>query len=213
VSGAGRIAVVDYGIGNLASAHKALVHLGADAVLTPDPTVVDGAAGVVVPGVGNFAACVRALRASGLEAPVRTAVADGRPVLGVCVGLQMLFDASDEDDGREPGLGVVAGRVRRLSDRERLPQIGWNTVEVASRSRLFAGLGDAPWMYFVHSYAPVPDDDSIVTGWCTYGTRFACAIERDNVWAVQFHPEKSGTNGLRLLDNFVRACAPVGTAH
>ncbi len=210
---AARIAVVDYGIGNLASAHKALVHLGADAELTSDAARVRDAAGVVVPGVGHFGACVRALRASGLEAPVREAVAAGRPVLGICVGLQMLFDASDEGDGREPGLGIVAGRVRRLSDRERLPQIGWNTVEVAPRSQLFAGLGAAPWMYFVHSYAPVPADDGIVTGWCTYGERFACAIERDNVWAVQFHPEKSGTNGLRLLENFVRAVtAPVVAA-
>jgi len=201
-----RIAVVDYGIGNLASAHKALVHLGADAVLTTDPGVVREAAGVVVPGVGNFGACVRALRASGLEPPVRAAIESGRPVLGICVGLQMLFDASDEDDGRDPGLGIVAGRVRRLSERERLPQIGWNTVEVAAGSRLLAGLGDSPWMYFVHSYAPVPADVSIVSGWCTYGERFACAIERDNVWAVQFHPEKSGDNGLRLLGNFVRVC-------
>jgi glutamine amidotransferase len=209
---AGRIAVCDYGIGNLASAHKALVHLGADAVLTTDPGVVDDAAAVVVPGVGNFGACARALRASGLEAPVRAAVGDGRPVLGICVGLQLLFDASDEDDGRDPGLGVIGGRVRRLPESERLPQIGWNTVEVVPRSRLFEGL-DAPWMYFVHSYAPVPDDPNVVTGWCTYGTRFACAVERDNVWAVQFHPEKSGTNGLRLLDNFVRACTSVATAH
>jgi glutamine amidotransferase len=205
------IAVVDYGIGNLASAHKALVHLGADAVLTDDPGVVRDAAGVVVPGVGNFGACVRALRSSGLEDPVRAAVTEGRPVLGICVGLQMLFDASDEDEGRDQGLGIVSGRVRRLSADERLPQIGWNTVEVAPGSRLFARLGDGPWMYFVHSYAPVPADPSVVTGWCTYGTRFACAIERDNVWAVQFHPEKSGANGLRLLDNFVRACSPLPT--
>lgn len=199
------IVVADYGIGNLASAHKALAHLGADVALTADPSDIGRARGVVVPGVGNFGACVRALRAAGMEAPVRAAIADGRPVLGICVGLQMLFDASDESD--TPGLGVLAGQVARLPGSERLPQIGWNTVDVAPGSRLLAGLGDAPWLYFVHSYAPVPDDDQIVTGWCTYGTRFACAVERDNVWAVQFHPEKSGRNGLRLLENFVAACA------
>lgn len=201
----GSIAVVDYGIGNLASAHKALVHLGADAVLTSDAREVASAHAVVVPGVGNFGACVRALASSGLEAPVRDAIADGRPVLGICVGLQLLFDASDEDP--TPGLGVVAGKVARLPDTERLPQIGWNTVSVRKGSKMFAGLGDAPWMYFVHSYAPVPSDDAVVSGWCDYGARFACAIERDNVWAVQFHPEKSGANGLRLLDNFVARAA------
>jgi glutamine amidotransferase len=199
------IAVTDYGIGNLASAHKALVHLGADAVLTDDPAIVERAHGVVVPGVGNFGACMRALRSSGLEAPVLAAIEDGRPVLGICVGMQMLFDRSDEDPA--VGLGVAGGAVVRLPDSERLPQIGWNTVAVSPGSRLFEGLGHEPWMYFVHSYAPAPADNSIVSGWCEYGTRFACAIERDNLWAVQFHPEKSGANGLRLLDNFVSACA------
>ncbi len=199
------IAVTDYGIGNLASAHKALVHLGADAVLTEDPAVVAAAHGVVVPGVGNFGACLRALRASGLEGPVRDAIAAGRPVLGICVGMQMLFERSDEDPAA--GLGVAAGAVVRLPESERLPQIGWNTVEVTPGSRMFAGLGDEPWMYFVHSYAPAPADDAIVSGWCDYGRRFACAIEHDNLWAVQFHPEKSGANGLRLIENFVTACA------
>jgi glutamine amidotransferase len=205
VTTGGAIAVVDYGIGNLASAYKALAHLGADVILTESPAQVARAHGVVVPGVGNFGACLRALRSSGLEQPVRDAIADGRPVLGICVGMQMLFDASDED--ATAGLAVVPGRVRRLPDSQRLPQIGWNTVEVAPGSRLFAGLGAAPWMYFVHSYAPAPSDTAVVSGWCDYGERFACAIEDDNVWAVQFHPEKSGANGLRLLENFVGACA------
>lgn len=201
----GTIAVADYGIGNLASAYKALAHLGADVALTGEPRDLERARGVVVPGVGNFGACVRALRAAHMEEPVRAAIADGRPVLGICVGLQMLFDASDESD--TPGLGVLGGRVERLPGSERLPQIGWNTVDVEPGSRLFAGLADQPWLYFVHSFAPVPGDATMVTGWCTYGTRFACAIEHDNVWAVQFHPEKSGRNGLRLLANFVAACA------
>jgi glutamine amidotransferase len=199
------IVVTDYGIGNLASAHKALAHLGADVTLTTEPRDIERARGVVVPGVGNFGACVRALRAAEMEEPVRKAIADGRPVLGICVGLQMLFDASAESE--TPGLGVLGGRVERLPESERLPQIGWNTVDVEPGSQLFAGLGDQPWLYFVHSYAPAPSDPAIVAGWCTYGTRFACAVERDNVWAVQFHPEKSGPNGLRLLENFVAACA------
>lgn len=201
------IGVADYGIGNLASAHKALVHLGADAVLTDDPRLLERAAGVVVPGVGHFGACLRALRASGLEGPVRAAIGEGRPVLGICVGFQMLFDRSEEDsEPGEPGLGVLRGTVLRLPASQRLPQIGWNTVEVVDGSAMFAGLAPRPWMYFVHGYAPAPCDPGIVRGWCSYGVRFACAVEHANVWAVQFHPEKSGANGLALLANFVARC-------
>jgi glutamine amidotransferase len=200
------IAVLDYGIGNLRSAEKALCHLGADAALTDDPDAVRNADGVVLPGVGDFGACMRALRRSGLEAVARDAATDGRPFLGVCVGMQMLFDGSDEDPD-EPGLGVVAGRVTHLPSSVRLPQIGWNTVERRPGSRLLAGLPEPPWLYFVHSFAPEPHDDAVVAGWADYGRRFAAAIERGPLWATQFHPEKSGAVGLALLDNFVTACA------
>jgi imidazole glycerol-phosphate synthase subunit HisH len=199
-----RIAVVDYGIGNLRSAEKALQHLGADATLTAEADAIAAADAVVLPGVGAFGACMRALRDSGLEPVAKEAATDGRPFLGVCVGMQMLFDGSDESP-EVPGLGVVAGRVTRLPDTERLPQIGWNTLEVRPASRLAAGLGDAPWLYFVHSFAPDPSDDGVVAAWCTYGRRFAAAIEAGPLWATQFHPEKSSDAGLRLLTNFVDA--------
>ncbi|MCU1428743.1 MAG: hisH [Actinomycetia bacterium] len=201
-----RIAVLDYGIGNLRSAEKALCHVGADAVLTADPDVVRDALGVVLPGVGAFGACMRALRDSGLEPVARAAATDGRPFLGVCIGMQMLFDGSDEDPG-VAGLGLVPGRVTRLPSTVRLPQIGWNTIERAHASRLFDGLDDPAWLYFVHSYAAEPRDSSVVAAWCDYGRKFAAAIEMDSVWATQFHPEKSGDTGLQLLRNFVAACS------
>ena len=199
------IAIVDYGIGNLRSAEKALQHVGADATLTDDPHVISSASAVVVPGVGHFGACMEALRSSGLEPAVRDAAASGRPMLGICVGMQMLFDGSDEAP-ETPGLGLVAGRVRRLPADEKLPQIAWNTVEVADRSELFAGVAE-PWVYFVHSYVCDPIDAEVVTGWSTYGRRYAAAIEHDNVWATQFHPEKSSHVGLSLLRNFARKAA------
>jgi glutamine amidotransferase len=200
------IAVLDYGIGNLRSAEKALGHLGADAALTDDPQAVRDARGVVLPGVGAFGACMRALRASGLEPVAREAATDGRPFLGVCIGMQMLFDGSEENPD-VPGLGVVGGMVTKLPATERLPQIGWNTVERQNGSRLLAGLPEPPWLYFVHSFAPEPTDDAVVAGWTEYGRRFASAIECGPLWATQFHPEKSGDAGLALLRNFVTACA------
>jgi glutamine amidotransferase len=198
------IAVVDYGIGNLRSAEKAFLHLGTDARLTADAGEIARAEQVVLPGVGAFGACMDALRASGLEAVTKEAATDGRPFLGICIGMQMLFDASDEAPG-VPGLGVVPGRVTRLPSTVRLPQIGWNTIEVVAGSRLGASLPDPAWLYFVHSFAPEPDDEGVVAAWCTYGRRFAAAIEAGPVWATQFHPEKSGAAGLRLLQNFVEA--------
>jgi imidazole glycerol-phosphate synthase subunit HisH len=200
------IAVLDYGIGNLRSAEKALQHLGADARLTADPSEAACADGVVLPGVGAFGSCMRALRASGLEDVARDAATDGRPFLGVCIGMQMLFDGSDEDPD-VPGLAVVAGRVSRLPTTVRLPQIGWNTLHGRNGSRLLARLPEPAWLYFVHSYAPEPDDHAVVAAWCDYGRRFAAAIERGPLWATQFHPEKSGPAGLTLLENFVAACS------
>ena len=204
-----RIAVIDYGIGNLRSAEKALLHLGAHAHLTADPTEIAEADGVVLPGVGAFGACMRALRDQGLEGVARDAGTGERPFLGVCVGLQMLFEGSDESPD-EPGLGVVAGRVTRLPDSQKLPQIGWNTVEVRNGSRLFASVPTGSWLYFVHSYAPEPSDDAVSAAWCDYGRRFTCAVEQGSLWATQFHPEKSSATGLQVLQNFVDACALVG---
>ena len=200
------IAVVDYGIGNLRSAEKALQHLGADARLTSSSSDIERADAVVLPGVGNFGACMRALRESGLEAVTRAAAGDGRPFMGICVGMQMLFDGSDESPGVR-GLGVVPGRITRLPETVRLPQMGWNTLAPRPDARLLAGLPDPAWCYFVHSYAPEPDDDGVVAAWCDYGRRFAAAVERGPLWATQFHPEKSGAVGLALLGNFVAAVA------
>ncbi len=199
-----RIAVVDYGIGNLRSAEKALQHLDADAALTSDERVIERADAVVLPGVGAFGACMHALRAAGLEAATRAAATDGRPFLGICIGMQMLFDGSDETPDVR-GLGVVSGRVTLLPKTVRLPQMGWNTLDVTPGSRLGDDLPDPAWLYFVHSYAPEPDDDGVVAAWCDYGRRFAAAIEIGPLWATQFHPEKSGTVGLRMLGNFVDA--------
>jgi imidazole glycerol-phosphate synthase subunit HisH len=201
-----RIAVVDYGIGNLRSAEKALQHVDAHAGLTSDVREIETADAVVLPGVGAFGACMRALRASGLEAATKSAATDGRPFLGICVGMQMLFDGSDETPD-VTGLGVVPGRVTLLPRTVRLPQMGWNTLDVSIGSRLGAHLPDPAWLYFVHSYAPEPEDDGVVAAWCDYGRRFAAAVEIGPLWATQFHPEKSGDVGMRMLRNFVEAVA------
>jgi glutamine amidotransferase len=200
------IAVVDYGIGNLRSAEKALQHLGADARLTPDAADIASADAVVLPGVGNFGACMRALRARGLESVTAEAATDGRPFLGICVGMQMLFDGSDESPDAK-GLGVVAGRITRLPNTVRLPQMGWNTLEARAGVQLLVGLPDPPWCYFVHTFAPEPTDENVVAAWCDYGRRFAAAVEIGPMWATQFHPEKSGAVGMTMLANFVKAAA------
>jgi len=193
------IAVLDYGIGNLRSAQKALERVGAEAVLTADPTEVAAAAGVVLPGVGHVGRCLEALRASGLEEPAREAVDSGKPFLGICVGMQMLYDGSDEAPAVK-GLGILAGRVRLLPDGVKRPQMQWNQLDHGPTPML-AGLDDPIWMYFVHSYAPEPSKDVVAT--CDYGGPVVAAVARENLWATQFHPEKSGTAGLRLLANFV----------
>jgi glutamine amidotransferase len=199
------VAVVDYGIGNLHSAHKALVRLGADARLTDDPGCIAEALAVVLPGVGAFGACMAALRARGLEQPVLAAVASGRPFLGICIGTQLLFESSDEAPS-VPGLGVLAGAVRWLPSGVKHPQMQWNRVDVVDDAEpMFARLGERPWFYFVHSLHPVPTDPSIVVGTCDYGGPINVAFRSDNVAAVQFHPEKSATAGLGLLGNFVES--------
>ncbi len=203
---AGPIAVLDYGIGNLRSAEKALVHLGADASLVTDPDVVPAAAGVVLPGVGAFAACASALAASGLGPAALRALETGTPFLGICVGMQLLYDDSEESPGIA-GLGVLPGRVRRLGPGVKLPQMQWNRVtRCGSRpAGLLAGVGEDPWLYFVHSFAPPVGPDTVAV--CDYGGTVAAAVERDNLWATQFHPEKSGAVGLAVLANFVARCA------
>jgi glutamine amidotransferase len=197
------IAVVDYGIGNLHSAQKALERMGADAQLTDDPAIIADAAAVVLPGVGSFGACMGALRDRHLEQPVLDAAASGRPFLGICVGMQMLFGASEESPG-VPGLGVIPGTVRWIPGNVKKPQMQWNVVSVGDRSDpLFAGLEREPWFYFVHSLHGVPDDGAVVTATCEYGSTLNAGFRAGPVAAVQFHPEKSASWGLSLLGNFV----------
>lgn len=209
------IAVVDYGIGNLHSAHKAFDRLGADARLTADPAEIAAADAVVLPGVGAFGACMRELRAADLEGPVLDAVASGRPFLGICVGMQMLFSSSDENPD-VAGLGVIPGVIRWIPPGVKRPQMQWNQVDVGPNpDPLFADLGPAPWFYFVHSLHGVPADPAVVAGVCDYGGPVNVAFRSRNVFAVQFHPEKSARAGLGLLGNFVASASvamPVAAA-
>jgi imidazole glycerol-phosphate synthase subunit HisH len=195
------IAVLDYGIGNLRSAEKALQHVGGDARLIASAADAAGADAVVLPGVGAFGACMNALRASGLDAVVLGAIDAGKPFLGICVGLQMLYEASDESPG-VAGLGVIPGTVERMITEQKLPQMQWNQLDMQSSSPLFDGLAEKPWMYFVHTFA-VPSSSEVVAT-CDYGAPVVAMVQRDNLWATQFHPEKSGSDGLRVLQNFVR---------
>ena len=198
------IAVLDYGIGNLRSAEKALQKVGADARLVTTADEAAGAAGVVLPGVGNFGRCIEALHDTKLDTVALDAVAAGTPFLGICVGMQMLYDSSEEAPGVQ-GLGVLPGVIRRLADSVKRPQMQWNILQVERPdSGLVAGLADPAWMYFVHSYAPEVTADVVAT--CDYGGTVVAAAERQNVWATQFHPEKSGANGMQLLRNFVNRC-------
>ena len=197
------VAVLDYGSGNLHSVSRALAHVGADVRVVDQPADVAGDA-VLIPGVGHFGQCARALRAAGFEAPIRSAVSDGRPVIGVCVGMQILFEASEEDD--EPGLGILPGVVRRLPETVRVPHMGWNTVSWAGRRHPFvADIPDQTSFYFVHSYAPDLGADAV--GATEHGRTFAAVVARGTVFATQFHPEKSGNAGLQLYANIVREVA------
>jgi len=194
------VAVLDYGIGNLRSAQKALERVGADARLTADPDEIAAADGVVLPGVGAFGRCMEALRDFGLDKIAIDAVAAGRPFLGICVGMQLLYEASEEDPGVE-GLGVLAATVRRLPDGVKRPQMQWNVLDVVGEPAMFAGLDRPLWVYFVHSFAPEPHPGVVAT--CDYGGPVVAAVQEGRLWATQFHPEKSGHPGMGILTNFV----------
>jgi glutamine amidotransferase len=194
--------VLDYGIGNLRSAQKALQHCGADARLTADRGLVAEAAAVVLPGVGAFGACMRALRAAGLEPVVHEAVASGRPFMGICVGMQMLFSESAED-ATASGLGVIDGSIEWITDHLPRPQMQWNQLDLPIADPMFEGLGEHPWVYFVHSLHAVPSRREVVVATCDYGGDVNAAFRQGNVFATQFHPEKSGPAGLAMLRNFV----------
>ncbi len=210
VGGRPLVAVLDYGIGNLHSAQKALERMGADARLTSDPGLVADAAGVVLPGVGAFGACMSELRACGLEDPALEVIATGRPFLGICVGMQMLFDGSDEDHDAK-GLGVIPGMIRWIPPGVKRPQMQWNRLNLRlPDDPILNGLGDDPWVYFVHSLYGVPTDSAMVAATCEYGVTVNAAFRSGNVFATQFHPEKSGPTGLHVLRNFVGVCSSTG---
>jgi glutamine amidotransferase len=206
----GEIAVIDYGMGNLRSVEKGIARTGVPVVVTSDPAEIAAARGVVLPGVGAFGACMENLRSRALVEPVREAVSSGKPFLGICLGLQLLFEESEEF-GPVKGLGVFAGRVRRFAgsafDGLKIPQMGWNRLRIRRPVDELEGIEEGSYVYFVHSYYVEPADSSLTVASTEYGIEFTAAIARDNVFACQFHPEKSQTTGLRILENFARRVA------
>ncbi|MBO4494425.1 MAG: imidazole glycerol phosphate synthase subunit HisH [Clostridiales bacterium] len=197
------IAIIDYGMGNLGSVEKALAFLGYESVITDDPSTVLAADGVILPGVGAIGAAMEALSGKGLDKIVHEYIATGKPFLGICLGMQMLFDTSEESFGGEPvkGLSVLPGKVVRFpSDMGlKIPQIGWN--DLSSRNPI---LPSGEYVYFVHSYYCVPEREEDIAATTNYGIEYCCSVKRDNVFACQFHPEKSGEVGLRILDRWAK---------
>jgi imidazole glycerol-phosphate synthase subunit HisH len=200
------IAILDYGMGNLRSVEKALERVGAEAEITSDRARAEAADGVILPGVGAFPRAMERVRELGLDELVARRIEAGVPVMGICLGLQLLFDSSAENEGGI-GLSLLGGVVAPLeANGYKVPHIGWSPVHWAHPSRLTEGLGDETPFYFVHSFAPRPAAGGDVLGTAAYGERFACAVERPPLYGVQFHPEKSSSAGLSLLANFMRIC-------
>lgn len=196
------ISIIDYQAGNLRSVQKALEKCGANAVVSSDPEIISGSDAVVFPGQGACDTSMNNLKNMGLDTVVKTIIKSGTPFLGVCLGLQLLLDHSDE--GNEPCLGIIGGKVVSLPSSEKIPHIGWNEVKVLTSHPVFAGLPENGHYYFVHSYVAVPENDNLVAATTSYGIEFCSAVAFKNVVAVQFHPEKSGDLGLKLYKNFVK---------
>jgi imidazole glycerol-phosphate synthase subunit HisH len=206
-----RIAILDYGMGNLRSAEKALEHVGVTAKISRDPAEVRAADGVILPGVGAMPRAMERVRELGLDELIAERGEAGVPILGICLGLQLIFDSTTEFGGAQ-GLGLLNGPVDELgAEGLKVPHIGWSPVRWERASRLSEGIPSETPCYFVHSFAPRPSGEDLL-GSAEYGSRFACAAERDNVYGVQFHPEKSSTAGLRLLSNFAGICAKAPVA-
>ena len=202
------IAVVDYGRGNLRSVQKALEKVGYTVLVTSDSQQILNARSIILPGVGAFKDCIHNLEKLNLVEPILKSIKRGKPFLGICLGLQILFTESEEF-GKTPGLNLVKGRVLRLSGRSKkahirlkVPHMGWNSLSIKKNSPLFSGIEDGSFFYFVHSYYVVPDDEDIVATTTSYGIEFASSIQKENIFACQFHPEKSQQVGLKLLSNF-----------
>ncbi|MBQ7479631.1 MAG: imidazole glycerol phosphate synthase subunit HisH [Selenomonadaceae bacterium] len=200
------IAVIDYGVGNLFSVEKALIAMGADVEVTKDAGKLRAAEKIVLPGVGAFGDCMKNLEATGLVPVLKEELDKGKPLLGICVGLQILFDGSEESPGVR-GLGLLPGMVRKIeAPGLKVPHMGWNSLdfrEPGQEADLFAGLERNPYVYFVHSYHAVPEDAAIITATTSYGSELTAAVAKGNVQATQFHPEKSGDVGLKILRNFI----------
>lgn len=196
------IAIIDYGMGNLHSVEKAFAKLGAQVIVTSQPAAIAAADKVVLPGVGAFGDCMRNLEEYGLVDVIHEVIGKGTPFLGICLGLQLLFEGSEEDPGVK-GLGVLPGMVRKIeAPGLKVPHMGWNSLIMKNASALFANLPEPSYVYFVHSYHAVPDDESLVTAVTDYGGNVTAAVGRGHVQAVQFHPEKSSSAGMKILANF-----------
>ncbi len=205
------VVVIDYGAGNLRSVSRALEHAGATAVVSAEAQIVAEAQALILPGVGAAADTMKKLRERGLVDPLLQAIGDDRPFLGVCMGMQALFDLSEEG-GSHPCLGVLSGRVVRFPAGAAVPHMGWNTIDPVTEHPLLAGIDGGEHAYFVHSYYPMPADPTIVVAETEYGVRFPSVVAKDNVMATQFHPEKSGRAGLRIYENFVSIARVEGDA-
>lgn len=202
-----RVGLIDYGAGNMRSVYKALTYLGADVTIITTPENLKEFHSLVLPGVGAFADCSISLNKQNLFETVKEFTKTGRPFLGICVGYQILFELSEEFHSMEPGLSLFKGKVEKFPDEHglKIPQIGWNQVSIVKQDcPLYSGIPDNSYFYFVHSYHPVPSDESIIATTTDYGHKFASSVWKDNVMATQFHPEKSQHLGLKLLDNFLQ---------
>jgi glutamine amidotransferase len=204
-----KVVVVDYGAGNLFSVSRAVVNAGTRPLVTSNPSYLDDAEAVIVPGVGAAADTMSNLRQTGFIEPIRSYIASGRPFLGVCMGQQALFEVSQEG-GEHECLGILPGRVVRFSNGLKVPHMGWNQVRIVRPHPIFEGVPDGSYFYFVHSYYPQPADPDVVIGETEYGVDFASVIAHDNIVATQFHPEKSGDAGLRMYSNFLKIAATAG---
>ena len=198
------IAIIDYGVNNLSSVRNAFAFVGAKVSVTSDPAVIRGADGVVLPGIGAASAGMERIQARGLVRAIQEVASSGQPLLGICLGMQLLFERSEEGD--IPCLGILPGTVRIMRGDLKIPQIGWNQVEMKARAPLWEGLPSNPYFYFVHSYVCEPSEETVVSGRTTYGTSFCSAVHAGSVWATQFHPERSGRSGLQVVRNFARYC-------
>lgn len=198
------IAIVDYGAGNLRSVQKACEYNGADAVVTSDRKIIESASRVILPGVGAFGDCMKSIEKHGLADSIKKVCEGGTPFLGICLGLQLLFESSDETPNAH-GLGIFKGKNAKIPRRDgfKIPHMGWNSLNITKESAIFRGIPDESYVYFVHSYYMCPDDKTLISATCDYSATLPVALSSGNVNAVQFHPEKSGNTGLKILQNFI----------